>query len=196
MTAGNMGVVYLTIREMAAADFKGWLKWGIVLIWGCTIGYYIYSNHKINTYQNLVQAKADRLSYNDTIIWFAKDEMRFWLPIDIKSLDYGQTEGPIRHHYRAPEQLREIRWDRDTNAVINLGHNRFLIVQSKAHPAEFQARRKVNLGVAEVPIPTRKFNFEKFRDTFILDNDYWRAHVYTPRNEFMNVDVEMISPEH
>lgn len=198
LNPANLYFAYLTVRCIEGRyRLNNLWKWVIIAI---SLGYNIVvstENIRAENYRDLVAGKVDALRDTDSIVWMSRSE------IDICRSDFVSVyrwrrwakDNSLPMIYMAPEELKNISFGRDTNALVKIDDSHWLIVQSKTEPARFIVDRKVALGNVGVGLPPRVIELRRGEDCYIMETEYWRAGVYVPRNALLQAEVSMI-PAH
>lgn len=142
-------------------------------------------------------SKIKEMDLDDSICWYSASDVARWPEerynhINFERWSRDRSAPRVRI---APEALRKIDFERDTNALVKIDDMHWLVVQSKTHPARFVVDRKVGIGDLAIQISPRVLQLVRNKDCYILETEKWRAGVYVPRNELVQADVRMIPPE-
>lgn len=111
--------------------------------------------------------------------------------------DKGDTVvKPEKDFIILPESLKAVPRDFSGNICRKIGHNVYLMVQSRKHPARFISRKRFFPGVLDLRLlPDRELIFEEDVDKFdlyIASTDNWIAAYYTfDHSEGFDVDILM-----
>lgn len=101
----------------------------------------------------------------------------------------GHTTGmPAPTPYLLPHRLKQIPLQADTNLIVALSNESWLMIQSRSHPAEFILSRRI-LGINA---GKRTIDFSSSSPDYIYSGEKWRAAVYANEHTpFMKTSIEM-----
>ncbi len=91
-----------------------------------------------------------------------------------------------------PEGLKSIPTDRDTNALLHIGPQTWVAIQSRQHPAQFVVSRTLT-NLPQVSLGSRYLQFGPQSLGYVVDTTAWRAVLYhntIPR--LINVKLEIM----
>lgn len=94
-----------------------------------------------------------------------------------------------------PESMRGISNDRDTNMVVKLDDQAWLIVQSKSKPVDVVLNKTILPGVVDKKMSVRHIDLsDEFEQTFD-STDFWRAGIYVNTRPYIVSDISVDSGE-
>lgn len=104
------------------------------------------------------------------------------------------ADAPELHIY--PQGLKAIPEHCDTNALIELGGQGWLMIQSKKNPATFTLTKKVGpQGFTDMPFSHRVIDFTPGSLGFVKETDTWSAVAYVNENKWLfSTDIFMMEP--
>lgn len=94
-----------------------------------------------------------------------------------------------------PESMRGIKDDRDTNMVVKLDDQAWLIVQSKSNPVDVVLNKTILPGVIDKNMGARRIDLsDKFEQVFD-STVFWRAGIYVNTRPYIVSDISVDSGE-
>lgn len=100
----------------------------------------------------------------------------------------GKPDAVVR-----PAAMRFLPLDKDTNMVVKIGPQTWLMLRSKTHPATFIVHKRLLPSIANVPMAPRELNFGESSDVVFEESELWQAAVYNNARPYLESDVKMVA---
>lgn len=106
-----------------------------------------------------------------------------------RKLHPGKPDAVVR-----PAAMRNLPLDKDTNLVVKIAPQTWLMLRSKTHPANFVINKRLLPGIVNATMAPRELNFGEGGDVVFEESELWQAAVYNNARPFMESDVTMVLP--
>lgn len=106
-----------------------------------------------------------------------------------KRLHPGKPDALVR-----PAAMRSLPLDKDTNLVVKIAPQTWLMLRSKTRPATFIVNKLLLPGIVNAPMAPRELDFGERTDVVFEESALWQAAVYNNARPFLEADVTMVLP--
>lgn len=190
----NLCIVMAALALVAKRHLSVVANTVLVLLALASVAWHAAETKKFNDTDDRIYeayaASADGVVYlPDTVfsdhIWWVKNANRGHV-LESRLRSPGLPEIKIR-----PEALRHIPADADTNVIVEVAPQAWLMVQSKTHPASFILHKKILPGTLKRVMSDRELDFLVPRDVIFEENDMQRIGFYRNIWPFVGTEMEM-----
>lgn len=189
--------IFWTISFFRQVQLPRWWKGLVICV--CLITFCVNSRDEIvaGRYISYVGEKARQVAPSDSLIYMSMNDpqdKRYFSRLTTFMFNWERFDkhpGAHKLISMAPDTLKTIPFECDTNALIHIDERRWFIVQSHNHPARFVVDREVDFGPLHYVLTPRYLVPEYGSDIYMFDTPKWRVAMYCS-NPFIKADVRMI----
>lgn len=198
VTCGNMILLYMMINQLRTARPLPVLATIAFLLLSAGI-YTRYSQMRLMNQKDLTIVSEYRKSPDGIVV--IPDEMFAYkavnwvtrpLPFAIRERITSPSKPMLRVH---PESMQNMPLDKDTNMVVALGPQAWLIIRSAKHPAEFYIHKTLLPGFINRRMSPRLVNWDSASSDVAFDSTRnWKAAVYVNERPYIHSEIQISQP--
>lgn len=196
--SGNLCLILLALPSIVRCKSIRWINLGLVLICGCFL--WVRAG-EISRAANAIDAMYSGYAKSqDGIVYIPDDQFvtigRHYMFSKGTFIADASFRYPGKPDMRLrPASMRYLPVDRDTNIVVRISDNAWLLLQSTENPRDFIVEKTLLPGLLNKRMADRQLDFDKQADITFETLSHSRAAIYVnTRPAILNAQVTLKQP--